>query len=465
MAGSNIPQWQKIEYGNLPNTQVYQVDVPDFIGMVNSFQSANTRPNTDALMERIRQLETNQQSYQMNQGTNPHINVPDLATNPFNPNTSVYQQPNSIGSNTQRTNTNFSGSTQEIQQAMYNRLRTQLNHRDAMAVMGNIGAETGWSDKYFFGNHQDGSKRAYGAFSWQGGRETRLLDNLRSQGLLDANGNIHRNLDVVNTQADHILWELQNNEKGSWNRYQKGNYQDILEASRAFNNSVVRSSKDAKVLAGRESKYQDMMRQADLFERQYNQMNQVNNNPTGNGGSTSNVSNQSNWRSKRNDVVGKDWQSSYNFGIDGFDLRFADGKNYKVSSPYGSRHHLNNGGSKEHYGLDIATPMNTGVLAPIDGIYKSYFDKNGGGNVAEIYDPVSRKTVQFFHGANPLPFKNGATIKKGQLFFNTGNSRDGSRTWGSHLDIRVHDENGQYYDIDGTYRSDYIKPNKRKQRA
>lgn len=270
MANPHLPQWQKVEYGNLPQSQRFQVEVPDFVGMVNSFQSANygSRPEESEYMKqvlnRINELEsnqTNQRIYPENTNIASSIlnNVTDFSKQ-------IYQPINS----------KFSGSTQEIQQTMYNRLRTQLNHRDAIAILGNIGAETGWQDRYFFGSHKDGSKQAYGAFSWQGGRETKLLEDLRSKGLLDGNGNIKKNMDVINSQADHILWELNNNEKGNWNRYQKGNYQDILEASRAFNNSVVRSSKDAKILAGRESKYQDMMRQAHIFEKNWMEMNQRN---------------------------------------------------------------------------------------------------------------------------------------------------------------------------------------------
>lgn len=149
----------------------------------------------------------------------------------------------------------FNGKFSKNQEAFYNSLvNGGLSHNQALATMMNVQAENDFMDKYLFGSHQDGQKRAYGALSWQGGRELPLINNLKKEGLIN-NGVIANNPRVMELQAQHFLNELRGREKNNATWFMQNANADPFVLARALNKRVIRSDQSANTLAGREKAY------------------------------------------------------------------------------------------------------------------------------------------------------------------------------------------------------------------
>lgn len=146
------------------------------------------------------------------------------------------------------------------QKAFYDELVNQgLTHNQSIAIMMNVQAENGWNPKYLYGDHQDVNRRAYGALSWQGGREKGLFDLLNKEGLL-VDGKIVRDPKAMAVQARYFVNELRGAEKNNAREFLANGNMDEYTLSRLINKTVIRSSQSANILAQREKAYKSFGR-------------------------------------------------------------------------------------------------------------------------------------------------------------------------------------------------------------
>ena len=137
-------------------------------------------------------------------------------------------------------------------QAMFDEFRAQgLSENQALGLLLNVEAENNFQSQYLFGTHQDGPRTAYGALSWQGGREKGLLNNLAKAGLYK-DGKIVQSADSVRVMASYMVQELKSGTQGNYLNF-KGN--TPLDYAREANRTFTRSSRKAEVLQGRERQY------------------------------------------------------------------------------------------------------------------------------------------------------------------------------------------------------------------
>lgn len=137
-------------------------------------------------------------------------------------------------------------------QAMFDEFRAQgLSENQALGLLLNVEAENNFQSRYLFGTHQDGPRTAYGALSWQGGREKGLLNNLAKAGLYK-DGKIVQSADSVRVMASYMVQELKSGTQGNYLNF-KGN--TPLDYAREANRTFTRSSRKAEVLQGRERQY------------------------------------------------------------------------------------------------------------------------------------------------------------------------------------------------------------------
>lgn len=174
-------------------------------------------------------------------------------TNKYQPNSNI----NDISSSGSETKYSaYSGQKEQLDHSgiMYNQFRKRgLDHNQALGLIMNVQAENNFIPKYLFGTHQDGDKTAYGALSWQGGREVALLEKLSSEGLYDANTKtITPNQRALEIQADYMIDELQSGKQGNYLNYVGTNPFDY---ARYANKTFTRSSRKESVLQGRERSY------------------------------------------------------------------------------------------------------------------------------------------------------------------------------------------------------------------
>ena len=105
----------------------------------------------------------------------------------------------------------------------------------------------------------------------------------------------------------------------------------------------------------------------------------------------------------------------------------------RISGIYGSQRILNGKPRRPHYGIDIAAPRGTPVLAPADGIITlahpdTYF--NGGLITLDHGHGLS----SWFSHLSRLLVKNGDRVKKGDKIAEVGST---GRSTGPHLDWRI----------------------------
>lgn len=140
-------------------------------------------------------------------------------------------------------------------------IKNGLNHNQALGLLMNVQAENDLGDKYVFGTHQDGSKTAYGALSWQGGREVGLLKKLASNGLYDPNkGRIVQDPRAIALQAEYMVEELKSGRQGNYLAYTG---RTPLDYARYANKTYTRSNQSPTVLAGREKAYARLLNSRD----------------------------------------------------------------------------------------------------------------------------------------------------------------------------------------------------------
>ncbi|PZO13841.1 MAG: hypothetical protein DCF25_15580 [Leptolyngbya foveolarum] len=102
---------------------------------------------------------------------------------------------------------------------------------------------------------------------------------------------------------------------------------------------------------------------------------------------------------------------------------------YEVSSDYDlARVHPVSGTVEPHYGIDVATPTGTKLIAPTVIEVRCWYDINGGGEVAEVI-PSEGDAMQLLHLSTCVD----GIYKTGDTFALTGASGIGT---GAHLDAR-----------------------------
>ena len=102
---------------------------------------------------------------------------------------------------------------------------------------------------------------------------------------------------------------------------------------------------------------------------------------------------------------------------------------YEVSSDYDlARVHPVRGTIEPHYGIDVATPIGTKLIAPSEIAVRCWYDSKGGGEVAVVNDEV-----QLLHLSTCV----AGTHNPGDTFALTGESGLGT---GAHLDARRMDK-------------------------
>lgn len=106
---------------------------------------------------------------------------------------------------------------------------------------------------------------------------------------------------------------------------------------------------------------------------------------------------------------------------------------YEVSSDYDlARVHPVSGRIEPHYGIDVATPTGTKLIAPTLIEVRCWYDTNGGGEVAEV-TPVEGDAMKLLHLSTCVDGR----YKSGDTFALTGSSGIGT---GAHLDARRADK-------------------------
>ena len=79
---------------------------------------------------------------------------------------------------------NLQGSQAEVAEVMTSEFKSQgLSDEGARLALAEIGRENSLRKDLILGTHDDGGVKAYGAVSWQGGREKVLMDELRARGI------------------------------------------------------------------------------------------------------------------------------------------------------------------------------------------------------------------------------------------------------------------------------------------
>lgn len=102
---------------------------------------------------------------------------------------------------------------------------------------------------------------------------------------------------------------------------------------------------------------------------------------------------------------------------------------YEVSSDYDlERVHPVSGRVEPHYGIDVATPTGTKLIAPTTIEVRCWYDINGGGEVAEV-TPTKGDAMKLLHLSTCVDGR----YKSGDTFALTGSSGIGT---GAHLDAR-----------------------------
>jgi murein DD-endopeptidase MepM/ murein hydrolase activator NlpD len=105
----------------------------------------------------------------------------------------------------------------------------------------------------------------------------------------------------------------------------------------------------------------------------------------------------------------------------------------RISGVYGSQRILNGEPRRPHYGLDIAAPTGTPVLAPADGIITLAYDDMyfSGGTI--VLDHGQGLSSSFLHLSRVL-VEAGATVRQGDVIGEVGAT---GRASGPHLDWRM----------------------------
>ncbi|MBQ8228282.1 MAG: peptidoglycan DD-metalloendopeptidase family protein [Clostridia bacterium] len=109
-----------------------------------------------------------------------------------------------------------------------------------------------------------------------------------------------------------------------------------------------------------------------------------------------------------------------------------------ISSVYGWRRDPISGASKFHYGIDIAAPKNSKIIAPLDGtvVYTKY--SNSGYGIHLLVNHNNGYYTLYGH-CNSLAVSAGQSVKQGQVIAYVGTT---GYSTGNHLHFEVRDSNG-----------------------
>lgn len=125
----------------------------------------------------------------------------------------------------------LSSEQQSNMQTTYNYLtgKKGFSHNAALAVIGEIGRETGFQNSAIFGTHSDQSngKTNAGIVSWQGDRRTNLNSMLQQRGLVDQNGRMLVSPKTLEAQLDYFFdQDMKNDAKVMGYKYDLGQFKD-----------------------------------------------------------------------------------------------------------------------------------------------------------------------------------------------------------------------------------------------
>ena len=104
-----------------------------------------------------------------------------------------------------------------------------------------------------------------------------------------------------------------------------------------------------------------------------------------------------------------------------------------ISGVYGSQRILNSKPKRPHFGVDIAAPVGTPVVAPADGVVTMVHNDMFYSGGTLIVDHGHKLTSSFLH-LNKILVKKGDVVKSGDLIAEVGKS---GRVTGAHLDWRM----------------------------
>lgn len=110
----------------------------------------------------------------------------------------------------------LTGKNKETQKAVYQAFRKAgLSVNQAKAVTAEVGRENDFNASVIYGNHIDPASSKggqpivnVGMLSWNGTRGTKLLELLKSKGLIDGNGKMVRSQDALDVQAQFAVSEM-----------------------------------------------------------------------------------------------------------------------------------------------------------------------------------------------------------------------------------------------------------------
>lgn len=105
----------------------------------------------------------------------------------------------------------------------------------------------------------------------------------------------------------------------------------------------------------------------------------------------------------------------------------------RLSGFYGSQRVLNGEPKRPHYGLDVAAPTGTPVVAPADGVVRLAYDDMYYSGGTLIVDHGFGVSSTFIH-LNSIEVEDGQPVKQGDLIATIGST---GRSTGPHLDWRI----------------------------
>lgn len=105
----------------------------------------------------------------------------------------------------------------------------------------------------------------------------------------------------------------------------------------------------------------------------------------------------------------------------------------RISGVYGSQRVLNGEPRRPHFGVDVAGPVGTPVIAPADGVVTLFVPDMYYSGGTLVIDHGHKVSSTFIH-LHKAHVKEGDVVKQGQLIAEIG---DTGRVTGAHLDWRI----------------------------